>query len=71
MARELRRGSIAADPYYRSQEENACRNCDFFDACHFAEGENGEQGRFVPKLSTAQVWDKMEQKWVKQEGQHG
>ena len=71
MAGELRRGSIAADPYYRSQEENACRNCDFFDACHFAEGENGEWGRFAPKLKTTQVWDNMEQKWVRKENKHG
>ena len=43
MARELHRGSIAADPYYRSQKEDACLNCDYYAACQFADGENGEQ----------------------------
>ena len=56
MARQLRRGSIAADPYYRSQQENACLNCDYFDACHFADGENGESCRFQPRLSDGVVW---------------
>ena len=56
MAHELRSGSIAADPFYRSQQENACLNCDFFDACHFAEGENGEQSRFMPRLKDNKVW---------------
>ena len=56
MAKELRRGSIAADPYYRTQQENACLNCEFYDACHFADGENGERCRVMPKLSGNQVW---------------
>ena len=56
MAAELRRGEIAADPYYRSQQENACLNCDYFDACHFADGVGGESCRYLPKLSDEQVW---------------
>ena len=57
MARELGSGSITADPYYRTQQENACRNCDFYDACHFAEGENDEHSRYLPKLPDSKVWD--------------
>ena len=60
MARELRSGSIAADPYYRNQQENACALCDYFDACHFVHGENGEKCRFIQKLSSDQVWAKLE-----------
>ena len=60
MAKELRSGSIAADPYYRTQQENACLNCDYFDACHFADGENGESCRYTPKLSPEKVWAMME-----------
>ena len=56
MAAELRRGGIAADPYYRSQQENACLNCDYFDACHFADGVAGESCRYLPRLSDEQVW---------------
>ena len=60
MAGQLRRGSIAADPYYRSQQENACLHCDYFAACHFTDGENGEHCRFQPKLSADKVWEIME-----------
>jgi ATP-dependent helicase/nuclease subunit B len=60
MARQLRQGSIAADPYYRSQQENACFNCDYYDACHFSEGQSGESCRYMPKLSTEKVWALME-----------
>ena len=66
MARELSRGSIAADPYYRSQQENACLYCDYYDACHFAEGENGEHSRFLPRLTNDKVWGMLEQ-----EAEHG
>ena len=61
MARQLRRGSIAADPYYRSAQENACLSCDYFSACHFAEGEGGEKSRYLAKLTTEEVWKRMEE----------
>jgi ATP-dependent helicase/nuclease subunit B len=57
MARELRGGSIAADPYYRSQQENACVNCEFFDVCHFTDGECGESLNYMPKKKTDEVWE--------------
>ena len=60
MASELRAGSIAADPYYRSQQENACINCDYFDACRFADGENGESMRSTPRLTATKVWNILE-----------
>lgn len=60
MAGELKRGSIAADPYYRGQQENACLNCDYFDACHFADGENGEACRYLSKLRPDKVWSLLE-----------
>lgn len=61
MASQLRRGSIAADPYYRSQQENACLHCDYFAACHFADGENGESLRSAPRLAATRVWSVMEE----------
>ncbi len=61
MAAGLRRGSIAADPYYRSQQAHACLNCDYAEACHFADGKNGESCRYMPKLSADEVWKKMEE----------
>jgi ATP-dependent helicase/DNAse subunit B len=60
MARELHRGSIAADPYYRSQKEDACLNCDYYAACQFADGENGESYRYLPRLKDGQVWEAIE-----------
>ena len=66
MAATLRHGSIAADPYYRSQQENACLNCDYFEACHFSDGANGESCRFMPKLRPEKVWELMEE--VEQNG---
>ncbi len=60
MARQLRQGSIAADPYYRSQQENACLNCDYYEACHFAQDQNGESCRYMPKLSGEKVWALLE-----------
>ncbi len=61
MARQLRAGSIAADPYYRSQTDNACLHCDYRDACQFAEGRGGEKSRFMPKYSPEEVWALMEE----------
>ena len=60
MARQLNSGSIAADPYYRSQQENACLNCDYFDACHFSQGENGESCRFQQKIPADKVIEMLE-----------
>lgn len=66
MAHELHRGSIDADPYYRSATKNACLNCDFFAACHFEDGENGERCRYLPKLSDSEALEKM-----REEESHG
>ncbi|MCF0137269.1 MAG: PD-(D/E)XK nuclease family protein [Oscillospiraceae bacterium] len=61
MAKELRQGSIAADPFYRNQRENACTQCDYFSACHFVNGENGEHIRTVPaNLDATKVWSILE-----------
>ena len=60
MAGQLRRGNIAADPYYRGQQENACLNCEFFHACHFSDGENGEGYRFMPRLKDDKIWGMLE-----------
>ena len=61
MARQLRAGSIAADPWYRSNADNACLNCDYLSACAFRDGQNGEHSRYLAKLSPDEVWAKMEE----------
>ena len=58
LAGELRRGSIDADPYYRSQSENACRFCQLADACLFIEGQ--DQRRYQEKLKAGEVWGRIE-----------
>ncbi|MGI5977647.1 MAG: PD-(D/E)XK nuclease family protein [Candidatus Limivicinus sp.] len=60
MAGELKKGSINADPYFHSGQDNACLNCDFFDACHFSDGENGEKCRYIAKLRPDKVWSMLE-----------
>lgn len=60
MAAELRRGSIAADPYYRAQQQSACTHCDYAEACRFSDGENGEHMRPTPHLAATKVWNVLE-----------
>lgn len=67
MAGQLRQGNIAADPFYRSQQENACLNCDYFDVCHFESGQNGESCRYMPKLKPDEVWRRLEADAVREE----
>ncbi|MBR5093721.1 MAG: PD-(D/E)XK nuclease family protein [Oscillospiraceae bacterium] len=64
MARQLRQGSIAADPYYRSQQETACLNCDYLDACFFSDGEAGESCRYQRELKDAEVFEMLEKEAV-------
>ena len=58
LAKVLRGGSIAADPWFRSQTENACRFCDYASACHFDEAKDNI--RYMPPLRPAAVWEKLE-----------
>ena len=61
MAGQLHDGAIAADPLFRSQQENACLNCEYYDACLFSDGENGESCRYLPKLTENKAWGLMEE----------
>ena len=56
MAREVRQGSITADPYLRNAAETACRFCKFYDACRFSDGDAGESWRRIYKLKDADFW---------------
>ena len=60
MAKELRRGSIEAGPYYRSEQKNACAQCDYYAACQFSDGVNGESYCYQPKLTDEEVWARLE-----------
>lgn len=60
LAKELRAGSILADPYYKSQQQNACMYCDYYHACYFEDGKHGDARRYLPKLPATKVWSMME-----------
>ena len=59
LTRELRKGSIAADPWYRTQTENACALCDFASACHF--NEQSDNVRRLTRLKPGEVWSRLEE----------
>ena len=57
MARELRAGSIAADPWFKSESDNTCLYCEYFSACHF-EGRPGDW-RHREKFKEPEFWDRI------------
>ena len=59
ICRELARGEIAADPFWRGPEKNACRYCDYAAACHFEEGRGGDCRRWLPSLGARQFWENL------------
>ena len=54
---ELAGGSIAADPFWRGPDKNACRFCDYAAACHFEPGHGGDCKRWLPHVSAAEFWE--------------
>ena len=62
---QLKAGSIAADPYYRSGQENACLWCEYYEACFF--DEERDKRRYLAKLKPGTVWEKLREK----EDNHG
>jgi ATP-dependent helicase/nuclease subunit B len=58
MARELRAGSIAADPWYRSAGENTCLYCDYRNACHF--DESRDAWRYPSGLKAPEFWARID-----------
>ena len=60
ICRELARGNISADPFWRGAEKNACRFCDYAAACHFEEGRGGDCRRWMATLKHKEFWENME-----------
>ena len=60
ICRELAAGNIAADPFWRGPEKNACRFCDYAAACHFEEGRGGDCRRWLPNMSSKEFWENIE-----------
>jgi ATP-dependent helicase/nuclease subunit B len=55
IAAGVRKGSIAAEPYYKNGNDNACLFCDYRPACRFSE-KDGDRRRYLKKLSTDEAW---------------
>lgn len=58
-AGELAVGNIDADPYWRGEDKNACRWCDYAAACHF-EPACGDKLRRQRALSAKEFWSSLE-----------
>lgn len=54
----VKTGSIAADPYFRGPDDNACSYCDYGAACHFSES-GGDKRRYLKKLKADEAWEKI------------
>lgn len=59
---ELAAGKIAADPYWRGPEQNACKYCDYAEACHFEEGRGGDRRRWLPGVKAEAFWAQLEER---------
>ena len=60
ICRELAAGNIAADPFWRGPEKNACRYCDYAAACHFEEGRGEDRRRWLPSVGAQEFWAQVE-----------
>ena len=58
---ELAAGKIAADPFWRGSEQNACKYCDYAAACHFEEGRGGDARRWLPTVKAEEFWKQVEE----------
>jgi len=57
---EMAAGNIAADPYWRGPDRNACRYCDYAAACHFEEGRGGDCRRWLSSVKPQEFWENVE-----------
>ncbi len=57
MAAELRAGSVAADPWFKSARDNACVFCDYAKACLFDDAR--DCWRMRTSLTPAQAWERI------------
>jgi len=60
ICRELAAGNIAADPFWRGPDQNACRYCEYASACHFEEGRGGDCRRWLPGVGAEEFWNNVE-----------
>lgn len=59
LAAELKGGKIAAAPYYKNKQTNACSYCQYKEVCCFEDGQREETYRYLPDIPTGKVWEMM------------
>ncbi len=59
IAAEMARGNIDADPYWRSPDLNACRWCEYADACHFEECF-GDKRVWQRPVKPVEFWEQLD-----------
>lgn len=59
MGREIEKGSIDANPYYKATGDNACMYCEFSAACQFDKDGEHDRVRRITKLKTSEVFEKL------------
>ena len=59
IAAELAAGNISADPYWRSADVNACRFCEYAQACHFEECL-GDRKAWQKPVKAEQFWAQLD-----------
>ena len=57
ISRELARGNIDADPYYKNARQSACAFCEYAAACHFEEGRGGDCRRYLYAVKGTRFWE--------------
>ena len=60
IATELAAGNVAADPFWRGPQQNACQWCDYAAACQFREGVGGDRRRWLPGVKAEEFWAGLE-----------
>ena len=61
MSDEILSGNIEADPFFKSESENACTFCDYKDCCGFKDGENGETCSSAASMKSEDIWKLLEE----------
>lgn len=56
ICKEIGKGEIKAEPFWRGPSRNACLYCEYASVCHFEDGLGGEQRRWIPSLSNSEFW---------------
>ena len=57
MGREIARGDVDADPYYKAGGHSACDWCDYAQCCHFEEGRGSDRRRWLYSVQGKEFWE--------------